>query len=61
MDKLLTKHKEKVHLAILGFTISSLIVLLIPIIKMINSFNVIPLAILLILGFIISKKLENIS
>lgn len=61
MNKLLTKHKEKVHLVILGFTISSLIVLLIPIIKMINSFNVIPLAILLILGFIISKKLENIS
>lgn len=61
MNKLLTKHKEKVHLVILGFTISSLIVLLIPIIKMINPFNVIPLAILLILGFIISKKLENIS
>lgn len=61
MNKLLTKHKEKVHLVILGFTISSLIVLLIPIIKMINTFNVIPLAILLILGFIISKKLENIS
>lgn len=61
MNKLLTKHKEKVHLVILGFTISSLIVLLIPIIKMINPFNAIPLAILLILGFIISKKLENIS
>ncbi len=61
MNKLLTNHKEKVHLVILGFTISSLIVLLIPIIKMINPFNVIPLAILLILGFIISKKLENIS
>lgn len=61
MNKLLTNHKEKVHLVILGFTISSLIVLLIPIIKMINPFNVIPLAILLTLGFIISKKLENIS
>mgnify|MGYP002518305853 FL=1 len=61
MNKLLTNHKEKVHLVILGFTISSLVVLLIPIIKMITPFNVIPLAILLILGFIISKKLENIS
>ena len=61
MKKLLINYKEKVHLVILGFTISSLVVLLIPIIKMITPFNVIPLVILLILGFIISKKLENIS
>lgn len=61
MNKLLKKHKEKVHLVILGFTISSLIVLIIPIINKITIFNIIPLLILLILGFLISKKLENIS
>lgn len=61
MNKLLKEHKEKVHLVILGFTISSLVVLLIPMIRMITILNIIPLFILLITGFLISKKLENIS
>lgn len=61
MNKLLKEHKEKVHLVILGFTISSLVVLLVPIIRMITILNIIPLFILLITGFLISKKLENIS
>lgn len=61
MNILLKKHKEKVHLVILGFTISSLVVLLIPLIKMITILNIIPLLMLLIIGFILSKKLENIS
>ena len=61
MNELLKKYKEKIHLVILGFTISSLIVLLIPIINMITTFNIIPLLVLLTSGFLISKKLENIS
>ena len=61
MNKLLKEHKKQVHLVILGFTISSLIVLLIPIIQMVKFISIIPLIILFLLGFIISKKLENIS
>lgn len=61
MNKLLNKHKEKIHLIILGFTLSSIIILIIPILNLVTIKNIIVVLLLFILGFLISKKLENLS
>ena len=61
MNYLFKKYSEVVHLIILGFTISSLFILLKPLISLINIYNIIPIIILWIIGFILSSKLEKLS
>ena len=61
MNYLFKKYREVVHLIILGFTISSLFILLKPLISLINIYNIIPIIILWIIGFILSSKLEKLS
>lgn len=61
MNFMFKNYKDVIHLIILGFTITSLAVLFKQLIKLINIYNLIPIFILLLLGFFISKKLEKLS
>lgn len=61
MNYLFKNYKDIIHLIILGFTIISLIVLIKPLVSLINIYNVLLILILWLIGFIISRKLENLS
>lgn len=61
MNYLFKNYKDIVHLIILGFTITSLFVLLKPLILNINIYNILPICILWISGFLISLRLEKLS
>lgn len=61
MNYLFKNHKDIIHLIILGFTISSLFVLVKPLISLINIYNILMILTLWLIGFIISRKLENLS
>ncbi len=54
----LRSYQEQLYLLIIGFSLSSIIYLIINILNLINLINIIPCLILLIIGFIISYKLE---
>lgn len=61
MNYMFKKHKDIIHLIILGFTITSLIALLNPLVSLLTFYNFIPVLLLLVFGFLISRKLENLS
>lgn len=61
MYKLLKKHRDIIYLIIFGFTISSIIILIKPLIILINIFNIIPVLLIWFIGFYFSNKIENIS
>lgn len=61
MNYLFKHYKDIIHLIILGFTITSLFVLIKPLIPLMNLYHLIPLSILLVIGFLICIKLEKLS
>lgn len=61
VNVLFKKHKDIMHLIIIGFTMTSLIILIKPLLTYISIYNIIPALLFSILGIFISRKLEKIS
>ena len=58
---LIKKHQEILYLLVIGFTISTIIFLMIDIFSLVNLGNIISVILLFCLGFIISYNLENLG
>lgn len=61
VNLLFKKYKHIMYLIILGFTITSLLILIEPLIIHISINNIFPSILFIICGIILSKKMENIS
>lgn len=61
VNLLFKKHKDIMHLIILGFTITSLIILINPLFISVSIYNIIPTLLFGILGIFLTRKLEKIS